>query len=287
MRKVGITSGAYFSDWNADFDHVFCRMKEHGFDCVDLSLSGTTPVETSIYHKTDEEFEKILKNVKSAAEKYGIEIYQAHGPWRYPPKDGTDEDRAEWRAYMQKAIYGCYLIGCKHLVVHPIMPFGTEAEPDSEMFYKLNYEFFKSLIPTAQKYGVKICIENMPFGAHSIARPGEIADFVKDLDSDVFAMCLDTGHAEILGFSPADSVKIMKEKLVAFHVHDNDGKADKHLCPFFGVTNWKDFKEAVKEHISEDVPIMFETSPGNSTMPKDLKDIFLSAYAKVANFFAN
>lgn len=287
MRKIGITSGAYWSGWEADFDEAFGRMKEHGFDCVDLSIAGSDDLSFVIYQKSLEEFEDILGKVKKAAEKHGIEIYQAHGPWRYPPKNATEEDRAVWRSYMERGIYGCYLVGCKHFVVHPIMPFGTAAEPDSEMFYRLNYEFFSSLIPTAEKYGVKICIENMPFSAHSIARPGEIADFVKALDSDVFAICLDTGHAEILGFSPADSVKIMKDRLRAFHVHDNDGKADKHSCPFFGVVNWKAFKEAVKEHISEDVPIMFETGPGNGTMPRELKDIFLSAYVKVASFLAN
>lgn len=287
MRKIGITSGAYWSGWDVDFDLAFRKMKGHGFDCVDLSLAGSDDASFVIYQKSEDEFKEILSKLRTAAQKHGIEVYQVHGPWRYPPENSTDEERAKWRSYMERGIYGCHIVGCKNFVVHPIMPFGTDKEPDSEMFYELNYEFFRSLIPTAQKYGVKICIENMPFGAHSIARPGEIADFVKDLDSDVFAMCLDTGHAEILRVTPAESVKIMKEKLRALHVHDNDGKADKHACPFFGVTDWKAFKEAVKEHISEDVPIMFETGPGNSTMPESLKDIFLSAYAEVANFLAN
>ena len=58
MRKIGITSGAYWSGWEADFDEAFYRMKEHGFDCVDLSLAGSDDGSFVIYQKSIEEFEK-------------------------------------------------------------------------------------------------------------------------------------------------------------------------------------------------------------------------------------
>jgi sugar phosphate isomerase/epimerase len=159
---------------------------------------------------------------------------------------------------MQYGIRLTKVLGCKHFVIHPIMPFGTGAEPDSEMFYKLNYEFYKSLIPTAEKYGVVICVENMPFVAHSISRPVDIANFVKDLDSDYIAMCLDTGHAEVQKVKAADAVRAMKDKLVTLHVHDNDGKADQHRTPGNGNIDWEDFSNALNE-IGFDGCLSFET----------------------------
>ena len=263
MRKIGIGSGQYIRSWDEDFCEAFRTMKSHGFDSVDLGIAVTEPSPRNIYEKSDEDFERILEDVKNAADKEGIEIYQAHGPWRHPPKDATEEDRAEWRAYMEKGIYACSILGCKYFVIHPIMPFGTGAEPDSKMFYKLNYEFFKSLIPAAEKHGVVICVENMPFKAHSIARPNEIADFVKALDSDYIAMCLDTGHAAVLGFDVGESVKIMKDKLVTLHVHDNDGVNDLHRFPFDGVINWESFAKALSE-LGEDVVLSLETSASRS-----------------------
>ena len=288
MRKIGIESGAYLKNWDMDFEAAFRKMRLHGFDCIDLNLARTTPNDNlNLYAQSEEYFESTLKKLRAAAEKEGIEIYQCHGPWRHPPKDATEEDRAEWKAYMEKGMYGTYLVGCKYFVIHPIMPFGTGAEPDSEMFYKLNYEFFKSLIPTAEKYGVIICVENMPFAAHSIARPAEIANFVKDLDSDSIAMCLDTGHSEILKVKAADAVRIMKDKLVTLHVHDNDTYGDRHECPFFGAVDWIAFREALNECVDKSVPIMLETSPGKAQMPAELRDMFLPCFAAAAKYLAS
>ena len=287
MRKIGIESGAYIRSWDTDFEAAFKKMRLHGFDCIDLNLADTCNTPINIYMKTPEEFERILKDVKAAADKEGIEIYQTHGPWRHPPKDATEEDRAEWRAYMERGMYGNYILGCKYFVIHPIMPFGTGAEPDSEMFYKLNYEFFKSLIPTAEKYGVVICVENMPFVAHSISRPVDIANFVKDLDSDYIAMCLDTGHAEVQKVKAADAVRAMKDKLVTLHVHDNDTYGDRHECPFFGATDWLSFRNALKECVDESVPVMLETTPGKAQTPAELRDMFLPCFAAAARWIAN
>lgn len=285
MRKIGIESGAYLTV-TGDVQDAFKRMRAHGFNCVDLDLSFTYKTPDSIYHQPEGEFERILTNIRDAAEKSSIEIYQTHGPWRHPPKDATEEDRAEWSDYMKKCIYGNSVLGCRYMVVHPIMPFGTGAEPDSEMFYKLNFEFFKGLAPVAKQYGVVICVENMPFAAHSLARPKEIADFVNDLNDDCFAMCLDTGHSAVLGVSAADGVRIMGDKLRALHVHDNDGKGDRHECPFFGVIDWEEFKKALKETVDESVPLMLETRPGRN-IPAEIRQMFLPAFAAAARYLAN
>ena len=279
MRKIGIGSGSYIKDWDTDLNEAFRLMKFHGFDCVDLRLMTTEPSPKNIYDKDDAKFESILRKLKDAAENAGIEIYQAHGPWRYPPKDATAEDRAEWRAYMEKGMYACSMVGCKYFVVHPIMPFGTGAAPDNEIFYKLNYEFFKSLIPTAKKYGVIVCVENMPFRAQSLARPNEIADFVKDLDSDSICACLDTGHAAVLGFDCGESVKIMKDKLVTLHVHDNDGAKDLHQFPFDGTIDWTSFANALKD-IDENVVLTLETSASRDREDWDDKQKELADRAK-------
>ena len=288
MRKIGIESNAYVKSWDTDFDAVFAKMRLHGFDCIDLNLARTNPDDAlCLYFKPEAEFVSILERVRKSAENNGIEIYQTHGPWRYPPKDDTEEGRAEWHSFMEKGIYGCSILGCKHFVVHPIMPYGPGEAADEELYYKLNYEFFKSLIPTAEKYGVIICIENMPFGKQSLATPAQITDFVKHLDSENIAMCFDTGHSAVLKVSPADGVRTMGENLKAFHVHDNDTYGDRHECPFFGALNWADFRDALKECVDESVPVMLETSPGKAQMPSELRDMFLPCFAAAAKFLAN
>lgn len=285
MRKIGIESGAYFGVCFAK-ESDFAKMRAHGFDCVDLNLSYTSNEPGSIYHRSDEEFEKILLEIKGFADNNGIEIYQAHGPWIYPPENETPEQREQWKAYTEKSIYGASLVGCKNLVVHPIMPFGPNAEPDSELYYKLNYEFHRSLIPAAEKYGVTICIENMPFGEQSLATPKQIADFADDLKSDVFAVCLDTGHSEIRRVSAADAVRTMGRRIRALHVHDNDGRGDRHECPFFGVIDWEAFRTALNECTDGSVPIMLETAPGSRSIPREVRDALLPGFAAAARRIA-
>ena len=73
MRKIGIGSGQYIRSWDEDFCEAFRTMKSHGFDSVDLGIAVTEPSPRNIYEKSDEDFERILEDVKNAADKEGIE----------------------------------------------------------------------------------------------------------------------------------------------------------------------------------------------------------------------
>jgi len=54
--------------------------------------------------------------------------------------------------------------------------------------------------------------------------------------------CLDVGHAHLNEGIPT-AYKILKGRIKSTHVHDNDGKDDIHLLPFFsqgGTIDWKE-----------------------------------------------
>ena len=71
---------------------------------------------------------------------------------------------------------------------------------------------------------------------------------MKEFDSPFFRVCLDTGHAAVLGLSPADSVRLVgREYLTCLHIHDNDGVRDLHWVPYRGVIDWADFSLALHE----------------------------------------
>ena len=82
----------------------------------------------------------------------------------------------------------------------------------------------------------------------------------KETNSDIFKVCLDTGHSNFCGENPADAVRLLgKEYLGALHVHDNNGKGDQHLRPGFGNIDWEDFSDALAE-IGFEGCVSFETS---------------------------
>jgi len=58
-----------------------------------------------------------------------------------------------------------------------------------------------------------------------------------DLESTSVGICMDFGHAHIMG-DVADAVEIAAEHVIATHVHDNRRRDDDHLVPYAGTINW-------------------------------------------------
>ena len=256
--KTGIVDTAYL--YLGSHEAAFARMKQHGYDCTDYQHLVDT--ENALFAMDARGFERTLLGVKKDAQNAGIEIYQAHGPWRWPPQDFTLEDRAERFEKMSRAILGCEILGSPNFIIHPSMPFGDWQDPEPEKLWDMNLEFFSRLCEVAKAHDRVICFENMPMLALSLSTPEQILRFIKEINSPYMRMCLDTGHCSVFGLSPADAVRMIgKEYLRALHVHDNDGKADRHMLPGEGVIDWEDFAKALSE-IDCQCPVSIETSVG-------------------------
>ena len=279
--KTGIVDTAYL--YLGSHAEAFARMKQHGYDCTDYQHLVDT--DNALFAMDATGFERTLLAVRRDAQNAGIEIYQAHGPWRWPPQDQTPEDRAERFEKMSRAILGCEILGCPNFIIHPIMPFGDWQDPDPERLWEMNLEFFSRLCDVAKAHGRVICFENMPMTALSLSTPEQILRFVKQIDSPNMRVCLDTGHCAVFGISPADAVRLLgKEYLRALHVHDNDGKADRHMLPGQGVIDWEDFARALAE-IDCQCPVSLETSVGGK-IPADQREAAERELAGVAKRIA-
>ena len=237
-------------------ENRYKKMKEHGWDCCDFQWFVNT--ETELFSVSEEEFEERLRREKALADEAGISFYQVHGPWRWPAKDDTEEDRAERFEKYAKSIKGASILGSKYIIIHPLMPFGHK-DTDPEFSFKLNVEFFKALLPVAKKYGVVICYENMPMRRHAISVPVGLLRVIEAVNDEYFQFCLDTGHCSVFNYEPGDGLRLMKKYVKTLHVHDNDGTADQHRCPGNGVINWEDFTKALHE-IEFDGVMSFENS---------------------------
>lgn len=242
--KTGIAMSCGFSaeDARKKLTHV----KELGYDCVDFqSFVGT---ENPFFESSLPDFEKTLGEMRQAMAEIGVEPSQTHGPWRWPPRDFTEEDRKERFEKMTRALYGTALIGAPAMAIHCIMPFGCDKNPEPEQFCEMNLDYYSRLTKEAEKVGVTVALENMPFPALTLSRPSEILAFVKEIGSPNLKVCIDTGHCATLKESPAEAVRLVgKEYLACLHVHDNDGRSDWHWLPFTGTIDWTDFRNALNE----------------------------------------
>lgn len=261
-------------------DEKYDKLRRFGYDAVDLNISDT---DKPIYNCTDEEFNRRLLKEKTLAEKAGVEINQIHGPWRWPARDFSEQDRAERMEKMKKSIYVASVFGCKNWVVHPIMPFGTEdiGSGNEQKTHDMNLEFMTELLDYAKSYDVTICLENMPMPKFSLGSPEQILNIVKEINDEHFKICLDSGHVSVYpNLSPGDEVRRLGNEIRVLHIHDNMFERDLHLMPYYGIIDWEDFSKAL-EDIGFDGVFSLESTVSDK-LPDDVFEQMYISLARIA-----
>jgi len=267
--KVGVSPGPYRY---YPKEIRYQKIKEDGFDCLDYAMSNT---EIEPYTLDDDAFAAYLANDRQIIEDAGIFVHQVHGPWRWPPQDFTEEDRAERMEKMMRSIRGTAILGCQNWVIHPIMPYGThdreegDVEFQIQQTWELNVVFMRKLLECAKENNVIISIENMPMTRFSLGSVSDIMRLVREIDDDNFRVCLDTGHVNVFaGHSLYDAVMEIGDKLQTLHIHDNSGYGDEHKLPWLGTADWAGFGRALRE-IGFDGVFSYEANVPKG-LPKEL-----------------
>ena len=277
MLKIGIGLGAYTRPYG--FEAGLARLKAHGYDAVDYS--AFIHAENPVFFMNQADFEATLRGQRQAIEAAGLFVNQTHGVWRCPAQDASEYNRAERFAAMVTGIRGTALLGAPYFVLHCIMPFGENDPGHREELWEMNAEFYGRLCNVAVDEGVTVCLENLPFTSLKLSATHEVLDFVRMMNLKNFKVCLDTGHAAVYGHSPADMVRMIgKDYLATLHVHDNDGKSDRHWRPGEGIVDWADFGRALREICFEGV-VNLETGPAPCDDPASQEAGELDLVAKV------
>ncbi len=88
-----------------------------------------------------------------------------------------------------------------------------------------------------------------------------LLEIVKHIDSPHIRLCLDTGHANIKSeMHISDWLRIYGEYLAYIHLHDNNGKKDRHMSLGEGNMDFKPFFDVLRE-MKYSGRICIETSP--------------------------
>lgn len=234
-------------------DAQYARLRALGYDSVDEDLSKVSRP----WYQDRDLLARHCAEKREAAEKYGIEIGQVHGPW---PTDDTDPaKRSEVWGYFHTALFGAHLLGSSYLVVHPQMPFGWGGPEDPDEAERLTVALLEDLAPDAEKYGVTVCLENMPFKKQRISTMPYIRRAVEAVKSERIGICYDTGHSNLYALDPREEIRTAGKYLRTLHVHDNDGERDLHLMPYLGTYRWDLFVEGLAESGFEG-PLSLETA---------------------------
>ena len=241
MLKTCIESDAYMGGY--DYEEGFKRLKEHGFDAIDYEGFFTDSEPFNKY--SDEDYLEYIRKFKKAADDNGIEIFQVHGI--NPLKEFMTEYK-EVDKLFERQLLTCKELGSKYLIIHPYTDGLAYFADSHETLMRKNKEVLMVILPVAKKYGVTICLENLPFRWVEMCRVTEIKKLIRDIDDENLKACLDTGHANVMKEDIYNSIKVFGDDLKTIHVHDNFGGADdRHYLPFRGNIDWDAFIKGLNE----------------------------------------
>lgn len=110
------------------------------------------------------------------------------------------------------------------------------------------------LMPLLQKYDVKIALENLPHGNWEI-----LSGLLDDYPAEQIGFCFDSGHCNITRRTHYTESEKYAARMIALHLHDNDGSGDQHQSPFTGTFNWE-WLAGVLKKVNYSMPLNFELS---------------------------
>jgi len=131
-----------------------------------------------------------------------------------------------------------YIHDCKiHEIPTAILHVSSGDNPPP--FNQLGLDRFKKIIETSEKDNVNIALENL-------RKPKYLEKLFDNIQSDKLKFCYDSGHENC--WAPNyDHLSKYGDKLIALHLHDNDGAIDQHLLPFNGTIDWKKIMHKIKD----------------------------------------
>ena len=106
------------------------------------------------------------------------------------------------------------------------------------MDWKLNIDSVREIVAAAERYGVRVAIENTPDPFPFLLK--SVEDFVRfydDLGEVDLGMTLDVGHANI-NSQIYKFIEEFPDKIVHAHLHDNRGDFDRHMGVGDGNIDW-------------------------------------------------
>ena len=220
-----------------------------GFDAIDYEMRDAFNNKNIV---SDDERRSYAKMLLQEAKRNNVYFNQAHA-LTYIPADDPEESHRLLREANKTVIEIASLMEIGMLVVHPVS-FGGYIGNEKYVFER-NMEYFKELLPYAEKYGVKLACENMWCGdkrkkvttGSTCSNPYEHAYYVDAMNSEMFVACLDVGHSSLAGREAQDCIRVLGDRLQALHIHDNDYLDDMHTLPGLSEMNWDEITKALAD----------------------------------------
>ena len=163
----------------------------------------------------------------------------------------TKAERIRMVDEIKRAIEVAESVPFQYLIQH----IGVLHEEYNDFKVEAAFSALEPLSIFARQRGVNILLENIP---NEMSTAERLQHFLAVTHLDL-SFVFDTGHANIAGGVESE-FDIMKDRVRSLHVHDNDGKEDKHLFPLLakgGTIDWSRIMELLRPRATQ-FPLLLE-----------------------------
>ena len=233
MERFGVSTHL-FHEHRLTRDHLV-HVAAHGFEAVELFATRTH----FDYH--DDSARAQLAEWLSDTR---LELHSVHAPAFEALRNGkwvgtfynasSDDGRrraaiAEAEAALALAKHAPFRFLVTHLGVPASEAVGADNHRDAAR------RSVEDLVALAAAVNVRVAIEVIP---NPLSSASDLCDLIEeDLDGLDVGVCLDYGHAHLMG-DLGEAIETLSGHLLTTHVHDNGGRRDDHLVPFAGTIDW-------------------------------------------------
>lgn len=207
--KKGIS---YYFGYDVEPEERVKLIKQYGFDTVIANADK----------KFDYQNGKFKKQIK-LFKKYGLELSSLHMSYNtkdlhYFWEDGKMGDKLTKKLIKDVKLAHKYGFSC--VVVHL---FGT--------YSQIGEQRLRKVLKVCEKLNVPLAIENID------CLPVFLETF-KHISHPYLKFCYDSGHNNVFN-KDYDYLDNFGDKLVALHLHDNNGLSDQHTLEKYGNIDWE------------------------------------------------
>jgi len=230
--RFGISTHLYHEE-RLSRDHL-ATIASYGFEAIELFATRSH----FDYHDA-----AAIEQLAEWLTDIGLTLHGIHAPItdRLSPGDQWGElisnavtDNARRQAAVREAAAALNIarrVPASVFVVH----LGTPSSKGGENSRAAALRSVEEICRLAEPIDIRVALEVIP---NELSDPQSLVTLLdRDLDAPRTGICLDFGHAFLMGDIP-DSVETVAEHLITTHVHDNHRKKDDHLVPFEGKIDW-------------------------------------------------
>ena len=236
-------------------------------DILDFFKSNTIKNVEFFIEPLDEKYtDKMLK----VLENYEYDSITFHGPFRRFNMAIMTNDSWEktWKSY-EESFKIAQKYKPKYMVLH-----SNEALINVEITEELKkriLEKIDKIVKLGKKYDIEVAVENVGLNKSMIFSQEEYENIILENN---YAALIDIGHAFINNWDIYSLIKKLKNNIIGFHLHNNDGKYDQHKSIGEGNIDYNMVIEYIKKETSNAIIVLeYDFNENLNQVLKDYYDI--------------